>query len=366
MTQDSGDLERKSKGILKEDFDKKSTIEDTYTVIDSRFDKRFGDIHIMQNNVKNLNLLVTKEKISHSESEAAMEIAFTKDRLGLDHVFLQKLYDFSSMVKKNFCSTMYKVKTYYEYPFSDLDQEIQEKRANEGSFTSEQLTFIAYDILSVLDYLHSMSLAYGDLRPEYISFSEDGKTFKLLDRLNDPSDSLTANRNHNMAGKALYCSPQLYFDIKKRATQSFHDRSKSDCWSLGLCLLEAATLDKVNDIYLPDGNINRVKLRKIMDKMDSIYREENGLICDLIRGLLAVDEDQRLNSEEFLSFIPPYNVLVEAFSSENANRQLLTLSKENSYLESPKGKINQPHNSEHVQRVNTEPISDEGIDFTGS
>ena len=305
--------EAKAKNLKENEFEKASNIDQTYDYLRKDNDERFGEIALVQNK-DNSNLLMLKEKVSNSDKEAAVEIVQAKERLQLQNPFIQRLVDYSTKIKSDFCSKFYKVRLFYEYPDSDLKKQISTRTKNLTYFNHEELTHVAYQSLHGLNYLRKQGLNHGDLRPEFISFSNKGDEHKLLDRLKDPSDTLTANRNHNMAGKALYCSPQVYEAIKKKIPNPQFDGDKNDCWSLGLSILEAATLENVTDIYNKDGTINQVRLQQHLDSMRQRYGTENELLYELTESLLSIDEKERLTSTDYINQLQPYDAVVQHFA----------------------------------------------------
>ena len=314
------EIEKKAGLINEQEFDqpcKKINVAE-FKRIRSERDERFGDFAILQNG-KTDQVLMVKERVLNSEKDARLEIAQYKLREELDHRNIQKYYGFSSKTETGFCSKFFKVNGYYEFPDTDLKKLIQDRKKSGTSFTSEELTLMAYHVLHGLKYLHfDKNRSFVDLRPENISFSRKGRENKLLDRLKEPAaDALSANKTHQFANRPYYCSPAVWEALKKKFPSVKHDESKSDCWSLGMCILEAATLDNIQDIYHQDGSMNYQKLGSHLDNMEHKYGEENNLLCELTNSLLTIKEEDRMDSKTYLDQLQPYDVILSHFDGSN-------------------------------------------------
>ena len=315
------ELETKAEQVKEQEFDqpcKKINVAELKRIKTDR-DDRFGE-HIIAQNTKTSQALMLKERILNTEKDARLEIAQYKSREELDHINLQKFYGFSSKTDSGFCSKFFTVTGFYEYPDTDLKKLIQDRKKSGTNFTSEELTLMAYHILRVLSYLHfKKNRSFVDLRPENISFSRSSRENKLLDRLKEPApDALSANRTHQLSNRPYYCSPAVWQSLKNKQVPLQHNESKSDCWSLGMCILEAATLDNLQDIYLSDGNIDFGKLGRHLETMEEKYKLDNNLLCELTTSLLTIKEEDRMDSENYINQLQPYDVILSHFDAAKA------------------------------------------------
>ena len=301
--------------VVPEDFNKKSPIEKNYDLMRRTPDPRFGEISIIQK--KNTGeLVMLKEKVTNSEKEAKVDLLQAKKRLQLQHPYIQKMLDYSCHQRSEFCSKFYKIRGFYELPSNDLKKEISYRKKNMQEFDHEELTHMAYQILSALDYLQSKGTSFGDLKPNHISVENENHVYKLLDRLNDPSPVVQAQMNNILAGRPLYCSPSVFGAVKGNKKKVNHDPHKSDCFSLGMCLLEAGTLENVQDVYNQrNGSINEDKLDQHIGTFRAKYEEDNALLCDLTENLLTVEEAKRFNPRQFNDELPSYEEIQEHFRS---------------------------------------------------
>jgi Protein kinase domain len=230
------------------DFEKTSKIEQGFDLVKKESDQRFGDVALIHNK-KTGETAMLKESVSNSEKEASDDILQVKRRMQLNHPYMQKMLDWSCHKQSNFCSKFFKVRGFYEFPKNDLKKEIQTRKKSNKDFNHEELTHLVYQNLLALEYLQNNNVSFGDLRPAHISVDSLKQEYKLLDRLNDPSTTFQANVNNIMANRPLYCSPVIFESIKKNKKNLDHNAFKSDCFSLGMILLEAGTMSSVQDVY---------------------------------------------------------------------------------------------------------------------
>ena len=150
--------------LSKEEFSKVNTFDKEYKVYKKLNDPRFGDILLIKNDHSE-ELLLCKEKVSNTESEAGKNIVAAKRRMSFNHPHLQKFYDYSANTKSDFCSTHYLTKGYYEWFPNDVRRALEKRRGN-NRFTHEELTHMAYQVLDALAFLHSNGATYDDVRPD--------------------------------------------------------------------------------------------------------------------------------------------------------------------------------------------------------
>jgi len=276
-----------NKPLSEKHFSKSSKIEKSYDSVKKTSDSRFGNYTVIQNR-KTGHLAMATEKATNNLQEATSLIHQAKRRLEMKHPNIQTMYDYSTHKKRDFCSMFYKVRGFYELPVNDLSKEIAFRKKNLQEFDHEELTHIAYQGLSGLEYLQSQKSAFIDLRPSHISFDSENCSYKLLDRLNNSSPIVESQVNNILAGRPLYTSPCVFEAIQSGEKLSNHDQSKTDCFALGMCLLEAGTLDSVQNVYnFEKGRINDSNLDRHIANFRGKYEEDNSLLCDLTESLLT-------------------------------------------------------------------------------
>jgi serine/threonine protein kinase len=158
-----------------------------------------------------------------------------------------------------------------------------------------------------LQNLHSKNLAHGDLRPQLIGYDKSLNQYQILDRFADPTPLERCQTNNIVNKKDLYLSPQLYQKLKGADKRATYNNQKNDIYSFGLSLLHAGVQDSVQDIYLPNGSINRNRLDEHLQKFESKHNQRNPLLYQAVRQLLSEDEAQRPDVNQLLANLPPYD-----------------------------------------------------------
>lgn len=103
------------------------------------------------------------------------------------------------------------------------DYIVSKKRLNE-----EECFMFLVQILSSVEYLHSLNIAHRDLKPENLLLDKERKTIKLVDfglgRFYD-----TGVKIETACGSPCYAPPEMLSKLK-------YDPLKADIWSLGIVL----------------------------------------------------------------------------------------------------------------------------------
>lgn len=139
----------------------------------------------------------------------------------LNHPNILQLVDFLSDEK-----LIYMIMTLC--PAGDLHGYI----AEHGAFPEYQAKAIFKQIVSAVDYLHTMNIAHRDLKPENILLEKD-MTVKLADF--GFSKETTGNQlMKTKCGSPIYTAPEII-------TQPEYDGKMADMWSLGVILFVMLT-----------------------------------------------------------------------------------------------------------------------------
>jgi len=149
----------------------------------------------------------------------------------------------------------------------------------EGSFTNETAKFYATEIVLALEYLHSRTIVFRDLKPENLLLDAEGHVV-LIDF---GFAKIINERTWTMCGTAEYLSPEV---IEGRG----HNKAV-DWWSLGVLIYEmlagrppfrADTTFLTYQVILAC----KPKFPKFFDRVGK----------DLVRKLLVVDRTKRLGN----------------------------------------------------------------------
>ncbi len=205
------DKKKKTKpGVLAdEEYNRTWPQEKKFKFIRKLNDPRFGEIGIVKN-PQTKQVLMIKEKMATSKSEAAKDINDLKGRMRLNHPNMLRLVDYSTTVKKELCSTSYLTKGFYEFPRTDMKRENMQRKKVTGDFSGQEIHAMGNQVMNGLNHLHSKKIAHGDIRPQNIGYNKAEGSYKILDRLSDPSPIEKSQMNNIITKKDIYMSPQLY------------------------------------------------------------------------------------------------------------------------------------------------------------
>lgn len=149
-------------------------------------------------------------------------------------------------------------------------------------FTEERAKFYAAELLSALGHLHSQQIIYRDLKLENVLMDHKGHIaltdFGLSKQDIDKSGGATT-----FCGTAEYIAPELLKGIKYGVA--------ADWWSFGILLFEM--MNGRTPFYDKNRKLMFYRIINTGPNFPSSFSDE---AQDVIRGLLTVDETQRLGA----------------------------------------------------------------------
>jgi len=281
------------------EFNKKWDLEGQYNVLRKSNDPRFGEITLLKSKSSN-DLIFAKEKLVTNKQQASNDIRDLKSRMALNHSHLHKLIGYSTIVQKELCSTNYLTKAYYEFPKSDLQKEINDRRQNQSDFSHEELQNVAGQAIHGLNHLHKLEISHGDVRPLNIGYNKETREVQILDRLHDPSPLEKLQSNNIINKKDLYMSPEVYKKLQGKDKTLKYNPAKNDLYGLGLSLLAAGNQESVQNVYKPNGDFDQQNLQQHLDKFSNKYNSQNPPLVSLVHTLVQPDESQRYSAQELI------------------------------------------------------------------
>uniref|UniRef100_A0A9J8CEY6 mitogen-activated protein kinase n=1 Tax=Cyprinus carpio carpio TaxID=630221 RepID=A0A9J8CEY6_CYPCA len=178
--------------------------------------------------------------------------------------------------------------------------------------TSKVITYLFYQILRGLKYIHSAGIIHRDLKPSNLAVDENCE-LKILDF------GLARHTETEMTGYVVtrwYRAPEVIFNW-------MHYTQTVDVWSAGCILAEMITgevlfpgtdsIDQLKKILNLTGTPNSTLVQKMQSKDVGRYHQTNYYSIDLLEGMLVLDPEVRLTAENSLSH--PY--LSEFHDPEN-------------------------------------------------
>ena len=195
-----------------------------------------------------------------------------------------KIYGYSQLKKK---------KDYYFYEIMELaqwdwEQEINFRKKLKKYYTEKELFSITKQLIKTLSLLQKNHITHRDIKLQNILLVNN--KYKICDF----GESRTLNQKgiivQPIRGSELYMSPILFTGLNQKLNHVTHNTYKSDIFSLGMCILFAATLD-CNSLYEIREMNNMINIRKVLMKYLSKKYSDN--FIEIILCLLEVKEKQR-------------------------------------------------------------------------
>lgn len=262
----------------------------SFIVEDYRFvhligDGSFGSIYLcMDKNeqmfaIKKI-ILQDKQKIDQINRE--FELAHQ-----LKHKNILRIYASS---KRKLDSTTQVLYVLMELANSDWKYEILMRMREKKFYTEKELISIVSQIIDGLSYIQSKDIAHRDIKPENILSFKNG-VYKVADF--GCAKEMKDNNLNTLKGTEYFISPALYNALINNIASDGveHNAIKSDVYSLGLCVLYAATLS-VNHLTeirnIADQNILFNFLKKSLSRYSQTF-------INFVYRMLDLNEELRFD-----------------------------------------------------------------------
>lgn len=191
-----------------------------------------------------------------------------------------------------------------DYADFSLFDDITHRRPLKRFYNKEIIKSLLISFVQLLKDLQEKNIAHRDLKPENILITKTG--FKLTD-FGLAKQSENGPLSHIYAGSPYYVSPKLRSALEKDNFNSLvHNIYKSDVFSLGLNILEAASLC---DIRLCNANSNSYTIEEILKKVDDLGYDK--WFIEVLRLMLDFDESKRPDFIELNEIIKKKMILHE-------------------------------------------------------
>ena len=195
-----------------------------------------------------------------------------------------KIYGYSQLKKK---------KDYYFYEIMELaqwdwEQEINIRKKLKKYYSERELFSITKQLIKTLSFLQKNHITHRDIKLQNILLVNN--KYKICDF----GESRTLNQKgiivQPIRGSELYMSPILFSGLNQKLSHVTHNTYKSDIFSLGMCILFAATLD-CNSLYEIREMNNMIKIRNVL--MKYLSKKYSSNFIEIILCLLEVKEKKR-------------------------------------------------------------------------
>ena len=177
---------------------------------------------------------------------------------------------------------------------TDWEKEIIKRKKINNYYSEEELINILKDLTLTLSQLQKNNISHRDIKPQNILLCE-GDILKISD-FGEAKENINNNYDdtikQTIRGTELYMSPILFKSLKQKIKTKYtkHNTYKSDVFSLGYCILLAASLN-----------------------FDTLYSIRELLDMDLIKKKIINYIKERY-SDKFL------NIILEMLEIEEKNR----------------------------------------------
>ena len=205
------------------------------------------------------------------------------------------------MCKKRLDHTTYGLYILMELGNTDWEKDIKQRKSSNTHYTEKELIDIAKQLTSALHFLQAKDISHRDIKPQNIILFKN-KVYKIADfgEAKQISKREIEKQILTMRGTELYMSPALFFGLKNNFNDIKHNTFKSDVFSLGYCLLYAATLEVkvLHEVrYIRDNRTLSLSLKKILSKSFSSQ------FINLIIRMLDINESTRLDFAELKNLL---------------------------------------------------------------
>ncbi len=260
-------------------------------------DDRFGEISIFVNKQDRTKKIMVKSNSLKTESEHISSIIQARERMQINHPCILRMMDYESQLPTFANQNEFTISAFYEYPNSNLREEIDQRMITGKSFKKIYLLNLAEDILSAISFLKKNKRIHGDIRPEYINWRKKKNQSQLLDRLKDSRDQFNVQKDHLDLNHNLYTSPQLLRNIS--GSVEIDDKYKSELFSLGLIILEAGILKSIQEIY--DKESHDLNTEQFLNFIEEFLKKYQGEVMKkLMTSLLYLEEEYRSTPKAIL------------------------------------------------------------------
>ena len=283
-------------------FKKKSSIDiisnsfniNDYNIIKQIGEGTFGKIFEVEDN--NNHRFALKKLLANSVKEMEMLKSEYELLLGLEGLNINLIHIYG-IENKKLDKTTFVVYVLMELAICDWEKEIFNREKKQKYYSEEELIIILKNLIYTFAELQRNNISHRDIKPQNILLCKDN-ILKIAD-FGEAKEARSRNNIDTMRqtirGTELYMSPILFDSLKKKKRSGkyiLHNSYKSDVFSLGFCILLAATL-KVDSLYVIREINDMIILSNEVHKFLRKRYSEN--LINVIISMLEIDEKNRMD-----------------------------------------------------------------------
>ena len=265
-----------------------------YTIITQLGQGSFGKIYLVKDSKGNIYSM--KKILLSEELDVKSVIDEYNMCYNLNHPNIIKILGiYSNKLDK----TTFVVYVLMEVGISDWEKEIKSYKTKKIVYKEQDLIHILKQLISSLSFLQKNNISHRDIKPQNILIFKN-KVYKLTDfgEARKIGGGKDGNNNeilqYSLKGTELYMSPLLFNGLRTGQIDIKHNTYKSDVYSLGLCLLYAAsTRDKI--LFEIRRIIEMPKIRKYVE-----FHLKNKFSDKLINIIVSMLEIHEQNRPDFI------------------------------------------------------------------
>ena len=265
-----------------------------YNIIKQIGEGTFGKIFEVEDS--NHYHFALKKLLANSIKEMEMLKSEYELLLGLEGLNINLIHIYG-IENKKLDKTTFVVYVLMELAICDWEKEIAHREKKKRYYSEEELIIILRNLINTFAELQRHNISHRDIKPQNILLCKDN-SLKIAD-FGEAKEERNRNNEdtikQTIRGTELYMSPILFDSIKTKKRKGkyiLHNSYKSDVFSLGFCILLAATL-KVDSLYV----IREIKDMNILEK--EVYHflkcRYSDKLINVIISMLEIDEKNRVD-----------------------------------------------------------------------
>ena len=254
----------------------------------------FGKIYSIQdNNTKSkyaLKKIIAHDLLEIKRYQNEFELVYSHT-----HANIMKIYNIQY---KSLDFSTFSIYVLMELAECDWNCDIKRKIESKTTYKENELISILTSIVRALAFLQRNNIAHRDIKPQNILLYPNG-VVKVAD-FGEAKEIKIAKRQNTLKGTEMYMSPLLYNAVKYGYNNVEHNVYKSDVFSLGFCVLYAASLNfkVISDLReVNDMNVMKVKIGKYLNKRYSAK------FTKAVIKMVEVNEKERVDFVEMEKYI---------------------------------------------------------------
>jgi serine/threonine protein kinase len=248
--------------------------------VEDKYHRHFAMKKLMCSSIKEIEIL-----------KKEYEYLYNFEGLNID---LVKIYGIET---KKLDRTTYVMYVLMGLAKTDWEKEIVKRKIINNYYSEIELIFILKNLVRTLSQLQQNNISHRDIKPQNILLC-DGNKLKISDfgEAKENLDKYEDTRKQTIRGTELYMSPALFKSLKQKRKTKYtnHNTYKSDVFSLGYCMILAATLNF--DCLYSIREINNMTLLK--SKIEHFIKQRYS--DNFIKILLYMLESEEKDRPDFI------------------------------------------------------------------